>query len=147
MEQSTSPAAERPTGARADTPILKRLESIPEIVAGDGCFLREIFHPDRDPVAIGHSLAHARVEPGGRTLEHWLGQSEIYYVIAGSATMYLDGVAHAVAAGSSYYIPSGCRQYLVNAGPERFEFLCIVDPPWSAEQEVVPDREEPSDGD
>ena len=112
-------------------------DQVPEIIAGDGCVLRELLHPERSPVSIGYSLAHAFVEPGGRTKEHHLGQSEVYYVIAGSAVMYLDGEAHEVSAGSFYYIPPGCRQHLVNTGSERFEFLCIVDPPWTAEEEVV----------
>lgn len=118
-------------------PSIKRLEQIPQIVAGDGCFLQEIFHPERDPVRIGYSLAHAYVEPGGRTAEHFLLQSEVYYVIAGSGTMYLDDLPHAVSGGTSYYIPPQCRQYLVNDGDDRFEFLCIVDPPWRADQEVI----------
>jgi mannose-6-phosphate isomerase-like protein (cupin superfamily) len=118
-------------------PSIKHLSTIPAIVAGDGCILREIFHPERDPVPIRYSLAHAYVEPGGRTHDHFLEQSEVYYVIAGTGTMYLNGEPIDVAAGSSYYIPPHCSQYLINTGPERFEFLCIVDPPWSAEGETV----------
>lgn len=117
--------------------LLKHLSTIPQIIAGDGCFLQELFHPGRDPVSLGYSLAYAYVEPGGRTFDHYLEQSEVYFVIAGSGVMYLDGTPHEVTAGSSYYIPPRCNQYLVNTGAASFEFICIVDPPWSAEGETV----------
>lgn len=121
----------------SDQPFIKHRDSARQIVAGDGCFLRELLHPDNDPVALPYSLAYAYVEAGGRTLDHLLEQSEVYYVIAGRGTMVLDDVPHTVETGSSYYIPAGCRQWLQNDGETRFEFLCIVAPPWTADGETV----------
>jgi mannose-6-phosphate isomerase-like protein (cupin superfamily) len=118
-------------------PQLKRLDGVPEQIAGDRCLLRELFHPDRDPVPIGYSIAHAFVEPGGRTLDHTLEQSELYYVIRGRALLVLDGVPYPVGPGSCCFIPPRCHQYVVNEGEERFEFLCIVDPPWTRAGERV----------
>lgn len=118
-------------------PLLKHLGDVEEIVAADLCRLREILHPARDPVQIRYSLARAIVDPGESTLEHHINQSEVYYVISGEGTMHLDGREYPVRAGSAYYIPPGCRQYLVNTTGEPFEFLCIVDPPWTAEGETV----------
>lgn len=108
-----------------------------EIVAGDGCFLRELLHPQRDPAPIGYSLAYAYVEPAGSTKDHWLEQNEVYYIIAGQGTMFLDQQPIAVSAGSYYYIPPRCHQWLRNDGDTRLEFLCIVDPPWTDEGEVI----------
>ena len=118
-------------------PVVKHIGSIKEITAGDRCRLREIFHPDRDPVQMGYSLAFAYVEPGGSTANHVLQQSEVYYVLSGHATMFLDERGHDVSEGSAYYVPSGVSQYLINRGQQRFQFLCIVDPPWTAGGETV----------
>lgn len=118
-------------------PFVQHQDLIPEAIAGDRCFLRELLHPQRFPVALGYSLAYAYVEPYGRTLDHVLEQSEVYYVLTGEGTMFLDDTAHAVTAGSYFYIPPGCRQWLRNDGASRFEFLCIVEPPWSDEGETV----------
>lgn len=123
--------------SKIDVPLVKHIEDIDEITAADRCGLREVFHPARDSAQIRYSLAHASVSPGESTLEHHIEQSEVYYVISGQGTMHLDGKPHSVCAGSAYYIPPGCRQYLVNSGNEPFEFLCIVDPPWTAEGETV----------
>ncbi|HYF63116.1 MAG TPA: cupin domain-containing protein [Herpetosiphonaceae bacterium] len=113
------------------------ITAIEPLVAGDGCILRELLHPERLPVSPSYSLAHAYVEPGGRTADHWLEQSEVYYILSGQGTMFLGGVPHAVAAGSYFYIPGGMSQWLRNDGAGRIEFLCIVDPPWSSQRETI----------
>lgn len=118
-------------------PIIKHRSDIAEFLAGDRCTIRELFSPANDRIETNFSLAYAYVEPGGRTLDHLLHQAEIYYVIAGTGTMFLDGVAYAVHTGSSFYVPPHCRQWLRNDGPERFEFLCIVDPPWTPDGEEI----------
>jgi mannose-6-phosphate isomerase-like protein (cupin superfamily) len=113
------------------------ISSIEPFVAGDGCVLRELLHPQNHPVALGYSLAHAYIEPGGRTADHWLEQSEVYYILSGQGTMFLGGVPHQVAAGSYFYIPGRMSQWLRNDGSERIEFLCIVDPAWTREGEII----------
>lgn len=118
-------------------PLVRSISSVPEQIAGDGCFLRELLHPDRDGSAIRYSLAYAFVEPGGRTLDHVLEQSEVYYGLAGAATLFLDGSPYPIEPGSCICIPPRCRQHLENHGETRFEFLCIVDPPWTGQGEKV----------
>ena len=119
------------------TPLVKYRADVQQIVAGDGCFLQEMLHPAHDAADLPYSLAYAYVEVGGRTLDHTLEQSEVYYVIAGTGTMYLDGKPHQVQTGATYYIPEGCSQWLQNDGETRFEFICIVAPPWTEEGETV----------
>ena len=122
-------------------PVIRQRDDLESITAGDKCILTELFHPDKDPITTGYSLAYAFVEPGGSTLNHYLEQSETYYIIRGTGTMYLDGEAHRVQAGSTYYIPPRCQQWLKNDGDERIEFLVMVDPPWTAEGEVIVDED------
>jgi mannose-6-phosphate isomerase-like protein (cupin superfamily) len=115
----------------------KQLGQISEIVAGDACYLREIFHPDRDDVPSNHSLAHAYIHAGGKTLDHFLEQSETYFIISGTGRMHIDHETFDIESGSSYIVPPGSHQWVENTGNEKLEFLVIVDPPWRKEDETV----------
>jgi mannose-6-phosphate isomerase-like protein (cupin superfamily) len=108
-----------------------------EITAGDGCQLRELLHPHRDAVAIGYSLAQASVGAGKSTLPHRLKQSEVYFGLSGTATLYVDFAPYPVAAGTAVYIPPGAMQYVVNDNTAPFVFLCLVDPPWCSADETI----------
>ncbi len=121
----------------SDKPYIDHQYNRQQIVAGDGCFLRELLHPDRDPVNVRYSLAYAYIEPNGATADHWLEQTETYYILSGHGTMMLDDQEITVQAGSYYSIPPRCHQWLRNDADIRLEFLCIVDPPWTAEGEVI----------
>lgn len=118
-------------------PVIYHRDEKPSIIAGDKCTLTELFHPDKDAVELDYSLAYAFVEAGGRTLDHYLQESEVYYIIKGQGTMYLDGEPHPVREGSTYYIPPQCNQWLQNNGDDRIEFLVIVNPPWREDTETV----------
>ncbi len=117
--------------------LISHISAIEPFTAGDGCHLRELLQPALQPLGIGYSLAHASIEPGSQTIDHWLDQSEVYYIIAGVGTMFLDNIAHPIKAGTYYYIPPRCRQWLRNDGDTRIEFLCIVDPPWTNAGETI----------
>jgi hypothetical protein len=49
---------------------LKYLKDCREFVAGDDSILRELLHPDKMPVQIRYSLAHAEVRVGQKTKPH-----------------------------------------------------------------------------
>ena len=108
-----------------------------EFIAGDKTVLREVLHPDKVPVAVRYSLAHATVRPGERSLPHRLRTSEVYYVLEGSGLMVIDGEEREVGPGSTVYIPPGAEQHIRNSGASDLKFLCIVDPAWRAEDEEV----------
>ena len=63
--------------------LVKRLRDCAEIVAGDRTRLRELLHPERDPIAARYSLAVAWLEPGQVSLKHQLKQTEVYYLVHG----------------------------------------------------------------
>jgi mannose-6-phosphate isomerase-like protein (cupin superfamily) len=129
---------------------VKRLGDCRELTAGDGTRLRELLHPERDPVECRYSLAIAWIEPGCASLPHRLKQTEVYYLIRGTGVMHVgDDVKRSetsprreeerrVSAGDVVYIPAGAVQWLENDGSEVIEFACIVDPAWTAEGEEVP---------
>ena len=107
------------------------------ILAIDNSQLREIIHPERDPVGIRYSLAHAVVKPDEISLRHKLASSEVYYILYGWGIMHVDDEAATVHAGHAVYIPPGTVQWIENSGATDLAFLCIVDPAWREEDEEI----------
>ena len=117
--------------------LVKLLDDCDAFFAGDGSLLRELLHPDKDPVALRYSLAHATVEPDEATTPHRLTTSEVYYIVEGFGEMFIDGECEPIEPGSVVYIPPGATQYIRNAGDHELTFLCIVDPAWRVEDEEI----------
>lgn len=127
--------------------LVKRVADRPEITAGDSTRLRELLHPDRDPVGCRYSLALARLAPGARSRRHRLEQTEVYWLVRGRGRMHIAGETRRVEAGDAVYIPPGAEQWLENDGPDELEFICIVDPAWTAAGETVcPEPGAPGEG-
>jgi len=118
--------------------IVKSLGNIAGFKAGDASFLRELLHPDKEPLTIGYSLAHAVVGPGETTLPHRLKSAEVFYILEGRGLMRVDDEKVEVGTGQAVYIPSGAVQSIRNTGEAPLAFLCIVDPAWRpADEEIV----------
>ena len=115
----------------------KELENIPQIIAGDQCYLKEIFHPERDHCDIDYSLAYAYVKPGGKTLSHYLLESKNYYILAGTGLIHVGEETFEVKAGFSCIVPPKTSQWIENNSDGRLEFLVIVNPAWQADHEFV----------
>lgn len=109
----------------------------PEFVAGDETLLREVLHPSVHGAPIRYSIAQARLKPGGRSLPHRLGGSEVYYILEGHGKIYIDDESSEFRAGNVVYVPPGATQFVENGGSSDLVFLCIVDPAWSADDEAV----------
>jgi mannose-6-phosphate isomerase-like protein (cupin superfamily) len=117
--------------------LVRRLSDCAEFVAGDGCLIRELLHPDKAELALRYSLAHAKVGRGCATKPHRLATSEVYYVLEGTGAMYIDDETQTVGPGCAVYIPHEAVQFIENTGPNDLIFLCIVDPAWRQENEDV----------
>jgi mannose-6-phosphate isomerase-like protein (cupin superfamily) len=115
---------------------IRRLSDCEEFTAGDNCRLREILHADKDDLALRYSLAHASVAPGQTTWLHALRSSEVYYVLSGEGMMRIDGEEERVGPGDTVYIPPE-KQQITNVGARDLLFLCIVDPAWRKEDEII----------
>lgn len=120
--------------------LIRCLEDCPEFTAGDHTRLRELLHPDRQPAEIRYSLAHALLGPGESSTEHCLNSSEVYYIIAGQGRMSIDKEKRMVAPGAAIYIPPGTVQSIENTGSEPLAFICIVDPAWQSEDEIIMEK-------
>jgi mannose-6-phosphate isomerase-like protein (cupin superfamily) len=117
--------------------LVKELLDVEPIEAADYTELRELLHPDRDPVGIGCSLAHAVVDQGAASLRHRLSAVEIYYFLSGSGVMHVEDEEAPVGPGSMVAVPAGVPQWVQNTGTGRLEFLCIVDPAWQEDGEEI----------
>ena len=108
-----------------------------EFIAGDNTILREILHPDKAPLDLRYSLAHAKVPIGKTTYLHSLKTSEIYYILEGKGKMFIDNETEILEPGDTVYIPPLAKQCIENIGDQELVFICIVDPAWKEEDEVV----------
>ncbi|NJL84698.1 MAG: cupin domain-containing protein [Chloroflexaceae bacterium] len=99
--------------------------------------MRELLHPDKQPLQLRYSLAQAILPPGQTSTPHALSTSEVYYVLSGHGEMHIDGETQEVEAGDAVYIPPNARQFLRNLSSEPLVFLCIVDPAWRPEDETI----------
>jgi mannose-6-phosphate isomerase-like protein (cupin superfamily) len=113
---------------------LKKLKSF---VAGDKTILCELFNPLKEKMELRYSLAHAIVTPGQITQDHMLKTSEVYYILQGKGVMHIDNETAEVEEGRAIYIPPHAKQKIKNTGKNDLVFLCIVDPAWRSEDEIV----------
>ncbi len=117
--------------------LIKDLKNCKEFTAGDKTILRELLHPDKANLDLRYSLAHAELKPGLTSAPHKLKTSEVYYILEGEGTIYIDNENAAVSSGQAVYIPPNSKQYIENTGKTDLKFLCIVDPAWQTEDEEV----------
>jgi mannose-6-phosphate isomerase-like protein (cupin superfamily) len=117
---------------------IRDLGDCEEFIAGDGCMLRELFHPENELIDLEYSLAEAVVEPHGATYKHRLREaSEVYYILEGEGLMHVDDETEPVKAVQAVYIPPGAVQFIENTDDIPLRFLCIVEPGWREDDEEV----------
>jgi mannose-6-phosphate isomerase-like protein (cupin superfamily) len=63
--------------------------------------------------------------------------SEIYWIIKGNGTLFINGTAVELKKGRAVLVPPSAEQYVVNSGDEILEFLCMVSPPWELSDECI----------
>jgi len=117
--------------------LIADLKNCEEFIAGDHTILRELLHPDKADLRIRHSLAHAIVKPGETSKQHSLKTSEVYYILEGEGVMHIGNESSPVHAEQVVYIPPNVQQCIHNSGTGDLKFLCIVDPAWRKEDEIV----------
>ena len=117
--------------------IIRKLQTLAEITAGDGTILREILRPDDEGVSSRYSLAHAKLPRGQKSQQHRLNSTEVYFIMEGEGVMQIDGERQPVAPGDCVYIPPGAVQHIENHDDVELVFLCVVDPAWRKEDEEI----------
>jgi mannose-6-phosphate isomerase-like protein (cupin superfamily) len=85
------------------------------------------------------SLVEVVLKPGGvsRPVRHRTVE-EIWYFLAGTGKVWLDGEVIEVASGSTLIIPTGHAFQFAAGGDEPLRFLCYTSPPWPGDDEAMP---------
>ncbi|HEY9845226.1 MAG TPA: cupin domain-containing protein [Candidatus Caenarcaniphilales bacterium] len=117
--------------------LVRKLTHCKEFIAGDHTILRELLHPDKQPLKLRYSLAHATVPIGKASTPHSLKTSEVYYILEGVGEMHINNETCRVEPGDAVYIPPHAVQFILNCGTEPLVFICIVDPAWRQADETV----------
>lgn len=117
--------------------LIKKFNDCKEIIAGDNCILRELLSSTNDRVGCRYSLAWAKVPVGKTTFKHAMKTTEVYWIMKGRGKMYINDEVEEVGAYDTIYIPPNAIQCIENTGDEELEFICIVDPAWRVEDEVI----------
>lgn len=119
--------------------VVKDAEELEHFMAGDLCSLAEVLHPKNERLPFsGFSLSHAEVLPHGSTLPHKLiKSSEVYWIIDGSGTLYINRKSVDLKKGRAVLVPPSAEQYVVNNGDKSLEFICIVSSPWDESDEEI----------
>jgi mannose-6-phosphate isomerase-like protein (cupin superfamily) len=116
---------------------LRKNSEIQSIDGNEGVKVKQYFHPHNTLNGINYSVAQFTLKPGKRSKLHKLSSSEIYYILDGSARLNVDEEAYELEKDDSVYVAPNSKQYIENTGSGNLRFLCIVEPAWKAENEVI----------
>ena len=87
----------------------------------------ERFVPLRERVGVtGFGINQLTLQPGQRMRIHrHAGQEEVYVVIEGRLTVFVEGVAHTLAAGELMRVAPEVRRQLANTHRERVTLIAV----------------------
>jgi mannose-6-phosphate isomerase-like protein (cupin superfamily) len=112
---------------------IRALSAATPFTTADGSTIRELCGLPTGGTSL-QSLAEATLEPGQATERHYHAQAEeIYFVLAGSGQMELDGESAEVGPGDAVPIPPRGRHQIRNTGSEPLRFLCCCAPAYRHE--------------
>lgn len=85
------------------------------------------------------SVIEERVPPGAAEVPHRHARSrQFFYVLAGVATLELEGRAHRLVPGQGLHVPPGSTHQLRNEGATDLRFLVISAPRSHGDREDIP---------
>ena len=116
---------------------LRKNSEIDSIQGNEGTKIKQYFHPHNTQNGINYSLAQFTLGSGKKSKLHKMSSSEIYYVLEGSGILYVNDESHNLEKDDSAYVPSNSKQFIENIGTNDLKFLCIVEPAWKADDEVL----------
>jgi mannose-6-phosphate isomerase-like protein (cupin superfamily) len=116
---------------------IQKNSEIPSIDGNEGTKIKQYFHPHNTLNGVRFSLAQFTIKQGKKSLLHKLQSSEIYYILEGVGTLKINEESFSVKKDDSVYVPPMTEQFIENTGTTDLRFLCIVDPAWKAEDEII----------
>ena len=117
--------------------IIKNQKNSAKITGNEGAIIHDLLNPAHVGNIIKYSLAHVNLSCGKSTVSHIMKTSEVYYILQGSGIMHIDDNSKNVKVGDAIFVKPGSKQYIENTGKENLEFLCIVEPAWKKDDEII----------
>jgi mannose-6-phosphate isomerase-like protein (cupin superfamily) len=116
---------------------LRKNSDIESINGEEGTKIKQYFHPHNTLNGINYSIAQFTLESGKKSKHHKISSSEIYYILEGKGDLKIDKEIFHLQKDDSVYVPANSEQFIKNTGSDSLRFLCIVEPAWKAENEVL----------
>ena len=116
---------------------LRKNSQIDTIQGNEGTKIKQYFHPHNTLNGISYSLAQFTLESGKKSKLHKMSSSEIFYILDGTGILHINDETHHLNKDDSAYVPPNARQFIENSGKGDLRFLCIVEPAWRAEDEIL----------
>ena len=116
---------------------IRKNSDIPLIPGNEGTLIKQHFHPHNTLDGIRFSLAEFILKVDKKSLPHKLKSSEVYFILEGKGVLHVNEELFEMVKGDSAYVPPMSKQFIENSGKGDLRFLCIVDPAWKAEDEIV----------
>lgn len=106
----------------------KNVERIEHKFGADGFItVRNLINNDQELNNKGRCFAHTTVAPGSGIGYHvHNGDTEIYYVVSGSAEYNDNGTITTISAGDVTFTPSGTGHGINNKGSEPLEIIALI---------------------
>ena len=117
--------------------ISKKNKDLGSIFGNENTEIKQIFNPQNTVNGIRYSLAYSTIKPGKKSKQHKMKTSEVYFVLEGKGILYIDREPIDIEKHQSIFVPPFSLQYLENTENEELKVLCIVDPAWKKEDEVL----------
>ncbi len=116
---------------------LRKNSEIDSIQGNEGTQIKQYFHPHNTLNGINYSLAQFTLEPGKKSKLHQMRSSEIYYILEGTGKLMINEETHLLEKNDSAYVPPNSKQCIENSGNVDLKFLCIVEPAWKPDDEIL----------
>jgi len=117
--------------------IIKKIEDIKAFEGNEGTQIKQIISPGETNNTIRYSIAHCTIIPGKSSKPHIMKTSEMYYILQGQGIMHIDSETKQVKQNDLIFVPPMSKQFLENNGETDLTILCIVDPAWKQEDEIL----------
>jgi mannose-6-phosphate isomerase-like protein (cupin superfamily) len=116
---------------------LRKNSEIESIQGDEGSKIKQYFHPHNTLNGINYSIAQFTLGPGKKSKLHKIKSSEIYYILEGDASLKINEDTHHLVKDDSVYVAPNSKQFIENTGSNNLRFLCIVEPAWKADDEIL----------
>ena len=115
----------------------KKESDLMQIQGDEGTKIRQYFSPENTADKINYSLAQFILEPEKKSKLHKISSSEIFYILEGQGEITIDNIIFKLTKNDSIFVPPDAKQFIRNTSDKDLKFLCIVNPPWKKEEEII----------